>query len=104
MITQQVRQGINYSIYMKATVFPDGLKAFCDNLKLSKEPHQRAQLDYVDESIPEWWIIPKKDSEDDVVHYFYTRNIFRQDNPGRISDTLSAFYYSGSLYFKHTNF
>jgi hypothetical protein len=104
VITQRIRQGIDYSIYLKATVSPEGFKVFCDNLKLSKEPNRRAQSDYVDESIREWWLISNKDSENDIMHDYYTRNVFRQDNLERISDTLSAFYYSGSVYFKHTNF
>jgi hypothetical protein len=104
VITEQIRQGIDYSIYLKATVSHEGFKEFCNNLKLSKGLSPRAQSDYVDESIREWWLIPTKVGDDDIIHYYYTRDIFRPGNPERISDTLSAFYYSGSLYFKHTNF
>lgn len=104
VMTERVQQGIDYSIYLKATVSPEGFKLFCDHLDLSIEPNTRRQSKFADESIRAWWIISKKDGIDEVSHHYYTRNIYREDDPESITDTLAAFYYNGNLYFQHTNF
>lgn len=104
VMTERIQQGIDYSIYLKATVSPEGFKLFCDHLDLSQEPNKRQQSEFADESIRAWWIIPQKDGIDAVTHHYYSRNISRDDNPESIRDTLSAFYYNGNLYFQHTNF
>lgn len=101
VITQRIQQGIDYSIYLKATVSPEGFKVFCDNLELSIEPSKWEQSEFVDESIREWWLIPSNDKK--IKHEHFTRNIFSKDDPERITDVLSAFHYNGSIYFQHTN-
>lgn len=103
VITQRIQQGIDYSIYLKATVTPEGFKEFCDNLELKQEPEKWPQSEFVDDSIREWWLIPKSTDNIDFKHYYFTRNLYDKDNPERITDVLSAFYYNGSVYFQHTN-
>jgi hypothetical protein len=104
VITQKIQQGIDYSIYLKANVTPEGFKVFCDNLELSKEPNEREQSEFSEESIREWWFIPPEEGEEHVRHHYYSRNILREDRPEFIRDTLTAFYYNGNLYFQHMNF